>query len=153
MLALKEGGQSSGFDKPSLQQLLCLSTCFHQATALNNIIGNIRNFNPLTTAACLRYACINKLCSDVFAGGLWGLDPHSYINIFLKLTYEHVKNTKKNRPTPTVLFFYKYITEIMSNLRCNSDQASFVIEVNNIIIHRSSLIPRYSIFDSHLSFR
>ena len=38
-------------------------------------------------------------------GGLWGLDPHSYINISLKLTYEHVKNTQKNRPTPTVLFF------------------------------------------------
>ena len=37
-------------------------------------------------------------------GGLWGLDPHSYINISLKLTYEHVKNTQKNRPTPTVLF-------------------------------------------------
>ena len=38
-------------------------------------------------------------------GGLWGLNPHSYINISLKLTYEHVKNTQKNRPTPTVLFF------------------------------------------------
>ena len=37
--------------------------------------------------------------------GLWVLDPHSYINISLKLTYEHVKNTQKNRPTPTVLFF------------------------------------------------
>ena len=37
--------------------------------------------------------------------GLWGLDPHSYINISLKLTYEHVKNTQKNRPTPTVPFF------------------------------------------------
>ena len=43
-------------------------------------------------------------------GGLWGLDPHSYINISLKLTYEHVKNTPKKSSDPHSSFFYKYIT-------------------------------------------
>ena len=70
--------------------------------------------------------------SDVFAGGVVGLDPHSYINISLKLTYEHVKNTQKNRPTPTVLFFYKYIT-VWHHLENDIENVAAICAAANLI--------------------
>ena len=74
-------------------------------------------------------------------GGVVGVGPHSYINISLKLTYEHVKNTQKNRPTPTVLFFTN------TSLHMPDDATEGVAEHSYTAATISQLVcPSYSLY-------